>query len=216
MDNFDVLAAERQSLADVLDSLSDQDWTTPSCCVNWTVEDVVAHLTVVWNYSALDYVRRSFRTRGTWFRPSAALVAINQRTVDERKAAGRHALIADIRAHVDDRTSPTGFGIEAPLTDLVVHRRDIRLPLGRLDSEVPEHARAALDTATKRQFGLFSTRSALTGLAFAATDLDWSYGSGPDITGSAHALAHAMWGRPASLDELTGPGVDTLRARLQA
>ena len=37
---------ERVSLADLLDSLGDQEWETPSLCAGWRVRDVAAHLTM--------------------------------------------------------------------------------------------------------------------------------------------------------------------------
>lgn len=48
-----------------------------------------------------------------------------------------------------------------------------------------------------------------------ATGPAWSFsGSGAAVSGPALPLAHAMWGRVASLDELTGDGVEVLRAPL--
>lgn len=216
MNRFGAIADERVAVADLLDSLSDEQSLTPSCCGEWTIEDVAAHLTVVWNYSALDYLKRAMHNRPTWFKPQASLVAINAATVAERKALGHSALAADIRAHADDRTTPTGFDWRAPLTDIVVHRRDIEVPLGIETNEHPEHARAALDTATSRRFALFNNRRDLSGLSFRATDLDWASGSGPELVGPARTLAHAMWGRTTSLDGLSGAGVDVLRQRLAA
>jgi uncharacterized protein (TIGR03083 family) len=37
---------ERGSLADLLDSLGDQEWETLSLCAGWRVRDVAAHLTL--------------------------------------------------------------------------------------------------------------------------------------------------------------------------
>lgn len=216
MDPFAAIADERRAVADLLDSLSDEAWLTPSCCDGWTIEDVAAHLTIVWNYSALDYLRRSMRNRTTWFHPQASLDAINVATVVERKALGRPAIVADLRSHAEDRSTPTGFDARAPLTDIVIHRRDIEVPLGVDAHDDPEHARVALDAATSRRFAIFSNRRDLTDLGFRATDLDWASGTGPDVVGPARTLAHAMWGRSSSLDELSGSGVDVLRQRLDS
>ena len=213
MDLFAAIAAERLAVADLLDSLSDEQWSLDSCCDGWTIEDVAAHLTVVWNYSARDYFTRSIRQRGNWFRPGASLNAINAQTVAERRSIGRAAIIADIRAHAVDRSTPTGFDARAPLTDVVVHRRDIEMPLGRVCDDDPEHASAALETAMLRRFSLFGNRKLLAGLSFQATDLDWSRGSGPSVEGSARSVAHAMWGRSHALDALNGDGVEVLRSR---
>ena len=47
----------------------------------------------------------------------------------------------------------------------------------------------------------------------ATTDTDWSYGSGPVVSGPAKALMLATTGRTVALDELSGPGLETLRSR---
>lgn len=215
MDLFAAIAAERRGLADVLEGLTDEQWTTPSCCAGWTVEDVAAHLTVVWNYSAFDYVRRSLADPRTWLRPRRALDAVNALTVAERRATGRPALVTALREHAEDRSTPTGFGAAAPLTDLVVHIQDICVPLGITAPSAPAHGGVALDTAVSRRYALFTQRARLRGLSFAATDVDWTHGGGPSVTGPALPLAHVLWGRPASLGQLTGDGVEVLRTRLR-
>lgn len=59
-----------------------------------------------------------------------------------------------------------------------------------------------------------AARSArLAGLAFGATDVDWSAGTGQPVHGPAASLAHAMTGRDAGLAELTGPDVEVLGGR---
>lgn len=38
--------AQRLSVADLLEQLSDDEWCQPSLCEGWTVRDVAAHLTL--------------------------------------------------------------------------------------------------------------------------------------------------------------------------
>lgn len=52
------------------------------------------------------------------------------------------------------------------------------------------------------------------GLRLAATDVNWTTGDGPDVNGPGEALLMAIAGRPHALDELSGPGLPTLRQRL--
>jgi uncharacterized protein (TIGR03083 family) len=40
-----VIHAEREALVADLASLSDEQWATPSLCADWTVRDVLAHMT---------------------------------------------------------------------------------------------------------------------------------------------------------------------------
>lgn len=66
--------------------------------------------------------------------------------------------------------------------------------------------------------GQFSTssRKRADGLRLAATDVEWSHGEGPEVHGTGEAILLALTGRPVVLDELTGDGVATLRARIAA
>ena len=43
---WQVIDAQRTSLADLLEDLSEGEWRQPSLCAGWTVRDVAAHLTL--------------------------------------------------------------------------------------------------------------------------------------------------------------------------
>lgn len=58
------------------------------------------------------------------------------------------------------------------------------------------------------------TRKRAAGLAFRATDADWSSGEGPEVTGPGISLVLAIHGREAVLADLSGAGVATLRKRM--
>ena len=45
MDIWPVVHTERRALAADLQDLGTEDWATPSLCGNWTVRDVLAHMT---------------------------------------------------------------------------------------------------------------------------------------------------------------------------
>jgi hypothetical protein len=60
---------------------------------------------------------------------------------------------------------------------------------------------------------LIGGKSRIAGLTLKATDTDWSLGSGPLVEGPAMSLLLATTGRRVALDDLTGPGIDTLRSR---
>lgn len=61
---LDDVAAERMQLADELESLTPQQWATPSLCPGWTVRDVVAHLTLSTRESVPGVLWRFARARG--------------------------------------------------------------------------------------------------------------------------------------------------------
>jgi hypothetical protein len=102
----------------------------------------------------------------------------------------------------------------APLTDLVVHRRDIERPLGR-----PSHIDPAVQTAVLnflcggRAFG-FAPPKRTKGLRFEATDMNWSIGAGPKVSGPAEAIMMAVSDRGVALQDLSGDGVEALAGRL--
>jgi hypothetical protein len=60
---------------------------------------------------------------------------------------------------------------------------------------------------------LIGAKKRIDGLTLRATDASWSHGSGPLVEGPAHSLLMAMTGRPASIGDLAGEGLATLRAR---
>jgi len=58
------------------------------------------------------------------------------------------------------------------------------------------------------------TKKRIDGLRLVATDLDWTHGDGPEVTGPAMPLLTVMTGRAAGLEALDGAGLPTLRRRL--
>lgn len=64
----------------------------------------------------------------------------------------------------------------------------------------------------RRNFTVAS-RSTIEGLRVEATDGPFATGNGPLVRGTTLALTMAMAGRRAYCDDLTGPGVPSLRAR---
>jgi len=98
--------------------------------------------------------------------------------------------------------------------DVFVHTQDIRRPLGR-PATLPEPRLRAVadDLLTNPGMGV---KKRVAGLHLRATDIEWSHGAGPEVTGPAEALIMAMAARPAALDDLTGDGVATLRSRVGA
>jgi uncharacterized protein (TIGR03083 family) len=100
------------------------------------------------------------------------------------------------------------------LVDGTVHHQDIRRALG--------YPRAVPVARLERILPLVPGNPRLgagrriKGLRLAATDVAWQHGDGPEVSGTGEALLMAMTGRPAALDELSGPGQPTLAARVTA
>ena len=101
------------------------------------------------------------------------------------------------------------------LTDHLIHQQDIRRPLG-LPREIPaERLVAALD-ALPTIGGFLQSKKKAAGLRFVASDVDWSYGDGPEVRGPAESLVLVMSGRPAGLDLLEGEGLPEMQRRIKA
>lgn len=101
------------------------------------------------------------------------------------------------------------------LGEVVVHGADIRRPLGIMSDVAPEATRACLTMYTGAGFPL-GTKKRIAGLKLTATDVGWSFGAGPEVSGPGQGLLLAMTGRATGLDDLAGDGVDQLRSRMGA
>ncbi len=199
-----LVAAERGALADDLTDLSPDGWATRSLCPDWTVRDVVAHLTAAASTSPGAFVGQFAKARFDF--DTYANAGLNRRL-----GADSSATLAGFRAVQHSTTSPPG---PKPtwLGEVVVHAEDVRRPLGMSHTYPPEALAAAADFY-KGSNALIGAKNRIAGLTLRATDQDWSTGSGPAVEGPLLSLVMAMTGRSAHVDDLTGDGVETLRSR---
>jgi uncharacterized protein (TIGR03083 family) len=206
VDVWGVLADERRALADELAALDGSEWAVPSLCGAWTTREVLGHLVVPLVHSTGDIVRAGARALGRFDRANEALARAQAvRPVED--------LLDDLRRHADHRFHPPGFGPEAPLTDLLLHAQDIRVPLGRPSPVAPARYRPVLDLLSAARSAVIMRRRPPR-LRLEATDLDWSHGDGPTVTGRAEDLALSLGGRSAVVDQLAGDGHAALVAWL--
>jgi uncharacterized protein (TIGR03083 family) len=206
--NFRTLAREeRADLAAFLKSLSPEQWEAPTLCAEWRVRDVVAHLL---SYDELDrgaLMQRFAKGRFVLDRVNAVGVAeYNRRSPEE--------LAAFLDAHLEPSGLPAAFGGMVSLIDGTIHHQDIRRPLGIPRDIPPERLLATLRCAlfAPAVRGFWRAR----GVRLVATDLDWSFGRGPEVRGRAEALLMTMAGRRGVVGELSGPGQPKLAHRLEA
>jgi uncharacterized protein (TIGR03083 family) len=200
-------ARERRAVADLIESLDAKALATPSLCRGWTVHDVAGHLAASSNPDPRSWVGPVLRARG---RPHRAndLVA---HAMAQRPAA---ELAGILRRHADNPWSPPLVGPRGPLTDVLVHDGDIRVPLGLLREHAPETLRWALDFVTSGRPVGFIPRGRLEGIRLIAEDLDWSAGEGQPAQGRGIDVLMAACGRRAVLSNLSGTGVRVLDGRL--
>ncbi|TQK69823.1 MULTISPECIES: maleylpyruvate isomerase family mycothiol-dependent enzyme [unclassified Nocardioides] len=196
---------ERLALLADLESLTAEQWDVPSLCAGWSVHDVVAHLVDVAKTSVPRFVLTMARARFDFDRQ-------NQDGVERERGRTPAETVARWRAAVDLRRSPPAPRVTR-LVEEIVHGEDVRRPLGI--------ARAYDDGAVADAFGwqvrtseaMGGTRRTLAGLTLAATDAGLVHGDGPRVEGRAIDLLLVSAGRTVVLDDLSGPGVATLRER---
>jgi uncharacterized protein (TIGR03083 family) len=195
---------ERIRSADMLESLSPEQWTLPTLCGTWNVREVAAHMMIAGEQTTGTFVK-GLVTSGFRFN------VMMDRGAREAGQLSSGEIIARIRARTTTTNKPPAAAM-AMLGEVVVHGTDIRQPLGIPDDTSSASKLACLNMFKGSNFPL-ATKRTISGLRLRATDADWTYGSGPEVAGPMVALMMAMATRPL-FDALSGDGVETLRARL--
>ncbi len=198
--------AERAAPADDLAGLSAEQWHHGTLCGLWDVEEVVAHLTTAASINQRQWLRSM---AGARFRPDVH----NQRRLAEHRGRTPAQTLDLFRAIINSSTAPSSH-TPAYLGEVVVHGQDIRRPLGLTPVPSVDALTPVAEFFAQRNFAVPS-RTRADGLLLRADDGPFTAGDGPLVTGSTLALVMSMAGRVPYLDELDGPGVPTLRSRLQ-
>jgi uncharacterized protein (TIGR03083 family) len=200
-------AANRLLLADFFDGLDDAQLATRSLCEDWTVRGVLGHLVATTTGTLGGLLMDVVRAKGSINGANAAMA----RRTAERPVS---ELTSILREQADEHGKAPGVGPMGHMADGCLHLRDCARPLG-LDTDVTlDDWRTVLDWLPHGVPGLVPKRR-VDGLALRATDQDWTWGSGADVSGPSEALAMAVAGRPDALRDLTGPGVTVLRGRIE-
>jgi len=196
---------ERLDLADLLESLSEQEWEHDSLCAGWRVRDVVAHLALA-HMGPGAALTAAIRARGSFD-------AMVRDTARRHAVVPRDQLVAEIRAMAGSRRHAPGVTPLEPLLDILVHGQDIAVPLGH-PRRMPVDAAAVAATRVWTMGWPLSTafraRARLRGLELVATDVSWSAGEGARVEGPIQALLLLLTGRTALIDRLAGDGVGRL------
>lgn len=200
---MDMARAERTDLAAFLATLTPQQWDTPSLCDGWSVKDVVAHMISYEDLDAIGLLKRFLKGR---------IVRANQVGVDEFAALSPQQLVDFLGHHLQPRGLTAGFGGMIALVDGTIHHQDIRRPLGQPRAIPADRLRRVLELVPNNP--RLGAGRRIKGLRLRATDIDWTHGSGPGVTGPGEALLMAMAGRPAAVADLSGPGCPTLAERV--
>jgi uncharacterized protein (TIGR03083 family) len=194
--------AEQEDLVALCTGLSDDQWSHASLCSRWTVRQTVVH--VAWHiHRSPSQVAGAFLSTliyGSTKGPA--------RQIARDETVTTPALIEWLRG--PGQCDRVNFG------ELVIHRQDIRRPLGLVRDVPPERVRPILDYSLTRVGSSALVPGAgkrAAGLRLVATDMTWSSGDGPEVRGKAEAILMAVNGRCAALADLDGPGVQLLGSR---
>jgi uncharacterized protein (TIGR03083 family) len=207
-DVWQAVDAERAALAELLETLSVDEWKHPSLCPGWTVRDVAAHVISSPQATAGRVIVAMLSARGNF----------NRANFEQAKwwaARPVEQIIGDYRRFAGSRRHPIGTTHLDPLIDVLVHTQDIAIPLGREHMMPPAAARAAAEKVWRVPFP-FRARRRLNRFRLAATDIDWSAGTGPTVQGPIAALLLLLTGRTARLQQLGGDGAAALAHQLGA
>jgi uncharacterized protein (TIGR03083 family) len=203
-----VIEQERLSLADLLEDLSEDQWNSPSLCDGWRVRDVAAHVALAPQPpSPSTMVKEAVRARGRFHKLN-------------HDVSVRHAeepgvdLVTELREHSASRRLPRVTNYRNILFDILVHAQDIAIPLGIARDMPLDAARAGVERVWTMGWP-FGVKRDLRQFRYVATDIDWTAGNGPEVTGPVSALLLLLTGRPAGLAQLSGPGVEALTEQVR-
>lgn len=191
-----VVAAEFEALADLLDAATAAQWDTPSLCAGWRVREVVAHMTMAARYPEDQFMAELSRHDFDFGRLSNEIASR-----DAELPPGE--LVACLRSEVMQHWAPPGGGYHGALNHVVIHGLDVTVPLGVPRRSPDDTIRIILNDLTAggghENFGV-----PLDGRRLEATDLDWSYGSGPVLRGQAEDLALMLCNRTLPAGRIEG------------
>jgi len=204
VDIWGIVHGERKALAADLKPLDENQWTTPSLCGEWTVRDVLAHMTATAKTTPATFFPKMLANGFSFSRMQAKNVSAERGT----STADTLARFVAVETSVKHPPGP----VDSWLGESIVHAEDIRRPLG-LHREYPMDAVVQVADFYKNSNLIIGTKRRIEGLTLRATDTEWSHGAGPEVSGPMLDLLMAMTGRKAADSQLTGEGVATLRAR---
>jgi uncharacterized protein (TIGR03083 family) len=196
--------AERKALAADLRGLRSEDWAKPSLCSDWTVRDVLAHITSAAKSSPPAFFGKLIGSGFSFDKVQEQGVAAQRGTTPADTLANFESVLTSVK-HPPGPTA-TWLG------ETIVHSEDIRRTLG-IQHKYPTDAVVRVADFFKGSNLLIGSKRRMSGLTLRATDAEWSHGTGPEVSGPILSLVMAMTGRRVAANDLTGEGVTTLRSR---
>jgi uncharacterized protein (TIGR03083 family) len=200
------ITSQRGRLIALLEGFTTEEWNTPSLCAGWKVRDVVGHLVSILEVPMPKFVGKVLL--------AGSFDKVADRFAREIGAREPRALVDSFRVLAGKQFAPPGVGPIAPLTDLLVHTRDLERPLGLASTLDMQSMHTVLNYVCGGKARGFVPPKRTNGFRFVAADSDWSIGSGPVVTGPAEAIMLAATNRPSAVADLSGDGLTSFAMRL--
>lgn len=184
------IAATLRATADVLDTLTPEQWGAQSLCGLWRVRDVAGHL--IWRVGSSSRVLVGTASRayfGHFLNPNRAIDVLSRAAA----AAPPAELVARIRAIAEEKAAGHGRTGVSELTEAVVHGYDLARPLGITLPIAPSASgavalRGSLMAPTE-------IKAVLRTRTLVATDAVWRVGHGRELNGTAEQFVPFLFGR---------------------
>jgi len=146
---------ERAALAADLEPLNDPAWQTQSLCEDWTVRDVVAHMTGTAKISPGSFF-------GKIISSGFSLKKLQEKDIAELKGTAPADTLANFKAEVNSSKHPPG-PTDTWLGEVIVHSEDVRRPLG-IKHEYPVDALTRVADFYKGSNLVIGTKNRIAGL----------------------------------------------------
>lgn len=192
----EMVEASYGALADALEAAGADAWDTPSPCEGWRVREVVAHVTMPVRYDEAAF-GAELAAAGYDFTKLSNTVAARDAGLPVE------TLLANLREPALAAWQPPGGGVDGALSHAVIHGLDATAPLGR-SADLPAGAVAEVLAGLTVGGGHQHFGMDIEGRRYEASDMDWSYGSGPVVRGSAADLVLHLAGRQLPVGRLEG------------
>ena len=198
---------ERADLLALLRELTRAQWDAPSLCSEWRVRDVATHIV---SFDELSIPG----TVATFLRGGLRAGRVNEVALSRYRGLDSDGILDLVARNQRPSGLPSGFSGGIALTDGTIHHQDIRRALG-LPRTIPEHRLVPVLTFSLGAPTLPSKHN-VKGLRLVASDVEWTAGDGPEVSGPGEALLMAAAGRASALRDLSGDGLTTLQQRVGA
>lgn len=183
----------------MLDEMTDEQLAAQSLCSEWTSIDVAGHIVSLVELSPFKLALGAAKNR----KDVDGFLSVQAKQFGSQ---GAPALARTLRAKAAKQLKP--FPEASMVSDTAVHTLDVRRPLGITTPLDPAVLHMSLDHSAAELAKIMNGQETPS---LRATDIDWTWGTGPEVTGTGETLLLALNQRDV-FEDLAGEGVRLLPA----